>query len=77
MINVIGGAGSRGGTPFAAPSAGLKRTYLDLKEVTTPRSIDQAMEPGAALSQIPDASRTMNDDEVNDVGSEEAAGEKF
>ena len=61
------GAGSRGGTPMAT---GLKRTYLDLKpQASTPRAGDHAM---GDLSQIPDASRTMNEeeDEANIVSEE-------
>ena len=74
MIN-IGGAGSRGGTPFAHPTAGLKRTYLDIK-VSTPRGgTDQAM---GDLSQIPDVSRTMNDEEeVNAAVSEDVDDAEF
>lgn len=48
---------------------GLKRTYLDLKpQASTPRAGDHAM---GDLSQIPDASRTMNEEEDEVVVSEE------
>ena len=63
---MIGAAGSRGGTPMAiTPAAGLKRTYLDLKPtISTPRGGEQAI---GDLSQIPDASRTMNEEEDDAV----------
>lgn len=55
-----------------APQSGLKRTYLDLKNVGR----DQQLMAGD-LSQIKESSRTMLNEEVEEIGAVDHSDDEF